>query len=67
LKNYFIGYVTIYKLMSNHDWKKMTVILVGILTTKPLTFIKVWAGEWAGERAGGQASEGMGAYMSKAG
>ncbi len=53
--------------MSNHDWKKMTVILVGILTTKPLTFIKVWAGEWAGERAGGQASEGMGAYMSKAG
>ena len=38
--------------MSNHDCKTMAVILVRILPTKPLIFIKVWAGGRAGSRAG---------------
>ena len=38
--------------MSNHDWETMAVILVRILTTKPLIFIKVWAGSTDTSKAG---------------
>jgi hypothetical protein len=54
------------KLMSNHDWVTMSVILVRILITKPLIFIKVravgrqvggWAGQWAGGHKQGRAAQ----------
>jgi hypothetical protein len=36
--------------MSNHDWETMALILVGILTTKPLTYIYKNVGGQAGRR-----------------
>ncbi len=45
------------KLISNHDWVTMAVILVRILITKPLIFKKVggWqAVGWVGRTMGGR-------------